>query len=150
MEKQMNKRLRFGLVVAILVAVAILAAFWAIVIRQPQFLPFQERRVPPPGGFIPGDFEYFYVAFTIISTINIALLIILLLTYINIYSKTRSQFTIGLIIFASAFLMKDLASSPLVAGLFSFRAYGLGPFAFLPGIFEFAALIVLLYLSIKY
>ena len=78
------------------------------------------------------------------------MLIILLLTYINIYSKTRSQFTIGLIIFASAFLMKDLASSPLVAGLFSFRAYGLGPFAFLPGIFEFAALSVLLYLSIKY
>ena len=150
MEHKMNKRLRFGLVVAILVAVAILAAFWAIVIRQPQIFPFQERRVPPPGGFIPGDFEYFYVAFTIISTINIALLIILLLTYINIYSKTRSQFTIGLIIFASAFLMKDLASSPLVAGLFSFRAYGLGPFAFLPGIFEFAALSVLLYLSIKY
>jgi hypothetical protein len=146
----MNKRLRFGLVLAILAAVAILAAFWAIEMRQPQIPQFQERRVPPPGGFIPGDFEYFYAAFTIISTINIALLIILLFTYVNIYSKTRSQFTIGLIIFASAFLMKDLASSPLVAGLFSFRAYGLGPFAFLPGIFEFAALIVLLYLSIKY
>jgi len=150
MEKQMNKRLRFGLVLAVLVAIAILAAFWAIVIRQPQIPQFQERRVPPPGGFILGDYEYFYATLTIISTINIVLLVILLLTYVSIYIKTRSQFTIGLIIFAAVFLMKDLASSPLVAGLFSFRAYGLGPFAFLPGIFEFAALIVLLYLSIKY
>jgi hypothetical protein len=145
----MNKRLRFGLVIAILVAVAILAAFWVIVIQQPQIPQFRER-TPPLSGFIPGDFEYFYLAFTIFSTINIALLIVLLLTYIHIYTKTRSQFTIGLIIFASVFLMKDLASSPLVAGLFSFRAYGLGPFAFLPGVFEFAALSVLLYLSIKY
>lgn len=144
----MNNRLKIGLVLTILVAVAILAAFWAtIVLHQP---PFQIRRAPPPGGFVAGDFEYFYLAFTIISTINIALLVIVLLTYINIYSKTRSPFTIGLIIFALAFLLKDIASHPFVVGLFSFRAYGLGPFAFLPGLFEFAALSVLLYLSIKY
>jgi len=144
----MNNRLKIGLVLTILVAVAVLAAFWATaLIHQP---PFQIRHAPPPGGFIPGDFEYFYLAFTIISTINIALLVIVLLTYINIYSKTRSPFTIGLIIFALAFLLKDIASHPFVAGLFSFRAYGLGPFAFIPGLFEFAALSVLLYLSIKY
>jgi hypothetical protein len=111
--------------------------------------PFLIRRAPPPSGFVPGDFEYFYVAFTIISTINIALLVMVLLTYVNIYNKTRSPFTIGLIIFALAFLLKDIASHPFVVGLFSFRAYGLGPFAFLPGLFEFAALSVLLYLSIK-
>ena len=149
MEKQMsNNRLKFGLLVVILVAVAVLAAFWAtVVIPQSQF---QIRHAPPPSGFVPGDFEYFYLAFTIISTINIALLIILLLTYLNIYSKTRSPFTIGLIIFAAAFLMKDVAASPLVTGLFSFRAFGLGPFVFLPGVFEFATLAVLLYLSVKY
>ena len=144
----MSHKARFGLIVAILVAVAILATFWTIVITQPSIQV--ERRLPPPGGFIAGDLEYFYIVFTVLSTINIALLVILLLTYVNIYAKTRSPFTIGLIIFALAFLMKDLTSSPFVAGLFSFRAYGLGPFVFLPGIFEFAALSVLLYLSIKY
>ncbi len=112
MEKQMNSnRLKIGLVLTILVAVAVLAAFWATAILHQS--PFQIRRAPPPGGFVPGDFEIFYVAFTIISTINIALLVIVLFTYVNIYSKTRSPFTIGLIIFALAFLMKDLAAQPL-------------------------------------
>jgi hypothetical protein len=144
----MNNRLKMGLVLTILLAVAVLAAFWAtVVLHQPSF---EIRRAPPPSGFVPGDFEYFYVAFTIISTINIALLVIVLLTYISIYSKTRSPFTIGLIIFALAFLLKDIAAHPFVVGLFSFRAYGLGPFAFLPGLFELAALSVLLYLSIRY
>ena len=147
MEKQMSNRLRLGLVFAILVAVAILAAFWVtVMISQPSF---QVRRVPP-GGFIAGDFEYFYLAFTVISTVNIALLVILLLTFVNIYTKTRSPFTVGLIIFAAAFLLKDVASSPFVMGLFSFGAFGLGPFIFLPGVFEFVALSVLLYLSVRY
>ena len=146
MQKQMSSRLKIGLIFAILIAVAIFAVFW-VTISIPQ--PRLQIRTGPPGG-IPGDFEYFYFAFTVISTINIALLVILLLTYVNIYTKTHSTFTIGLIIFAAVFLMKDLSSSPFVAGLFSFRAFGLGPFIFLPGIFECAALIVLLYLSIRY
>lgn len=146
----MNNRLKLGLVLAILLAAALIAAFWATtIISQPP--DFQIRRIPPSGGIaIAGDFEYFYVVFSIISTINIALLIIVLITYLNIYSKTHSSFTVGLIIFALAFLVKDILASPFVIGLFSFRAYGLGPFAFLPDLFEMAALSVLLYLSIKY
>src|SRR5208282_3209563 len=107
MEKQMNKRLRYGLIVVILAAVAIFAAFWALVLRQHQISGFQQTRVPPPG-VIHGDFQYFYVADTIISTINIALLAILSLIYINIYIKTRSQFTFGLIIFALVFLVQNV------------------------------------------
>jgi len=148
MGKQMNYKTRFGLIVAILVLVALIATLVTILVMEPSSQV--QTRTPPPGGFTPGDFEYFYVVFTAISTINIALLVILLVTYVSLYVKTRSPFTIGLIIFAVAFLMKDLTSSPFVAGLFSFRAYGLGPFIFLPGMFETAALLVLLYLSIKY
>jgi hypothetical protein len=144
----MSSRLKIGVILTILAIVAVVTALWALVfLHEPTF---QLRRAPPPSGFVPGDFEYFYVAFTIISTVNIALLVMVLLTYINIYNKTRSPFTIGLIIFALAFLLTDIASHPFVTGLFSFRAYGLGPFAFLPGLFECAALSVLLYLSIKY
>jgi hypothetical protein len=148
MEKQMNNRLKIGVIFSVLIVVAVVTALWTQVALHQQ--PFDIRRAPPPSGFVPGDFEYFYVVFTIISTINIALLVIVLLTYISIYSKTHSPFTIGLIIFALAFLLKDIAAHPFVAGLFSFRAYGLGPFAFLPGLFELAALSVLLYLSVKY
>jgi hypothetical protein len=149
MEKQMNKRLKFGLIIVILVAVAVFAAFWALVLRQQQIPAFEQIRGPPPRS-IPGDFQYFYVANTIISTINIALLAILALIYFNIYIKTRSQFTIGLIIFALVFLVQNVTSSPFITSPFGFRAYGLGPFEFLPGLFEFIALSVLLYLSIKY
>jgi hypothetical protein len=144
----MSNRFKIGLILTVLIAVAVVTALWALVaLHEP---PLQIRRAPPPSGFVPGDFEYFYVAFTIISTINITLLVIVLLSYISIYSKTRSPFTIGLIVFALAFLLKDIASHPFVVGLFSFRPYGLGPFAFLPGLFELAALSVLLYLSVRY
>jgi hypothetical protein len=54
------------------------------------------------------------------------------------------------LIFAIVFLMKDIASNPFVIGAFGFRLYGLGPFALLPDLFEFVALTVLLYLSVKY
>jgi hypothetical protein len=148
MEKQMSNRFKIGIILTVVITVAVVTALWALVaLHEP---PLEIRRAPPPGGFVPGDFEYFYVAFTIISTINIALLVIVLLTYLNIYSKTRSPFTIGLIVFALAFLLKDISSHPFVTGLFRFSAYGLGPFAFLPGLFELAALSVLLYLSVKY
>jgi hypothetical protein len=147
MEKQMSSRFKIGAILTILVAVAVVAALWAQVFLHE---PILIRRAPPPGGFVPGDFEVFYTVFTIISTINIALLVMVLVTYINIYSKTRSPFTIGLIIFAFAFLLNDIASHPFVVGLFSFRAYGLGPFVFLPALFELAALSVLLYLSVRY
>ena len=142
----MANRLKIGLIIVLIVAAAVLAAFWATLSLR---TGFEARRVPPPGGF-PGDFEYFYVLFTILSTVNIALLVLLLLTYINIYSKTRSPFTIGLVIFALVFLIRDIAQSPFVSGLLGFRAVGLGPFVFLPAIFETAALAVLIYLSIKY
>jgi hypothetical protein len=143
----MSNRFKIGLILTVLIAVAVVAALWALVALNE---PFPLRHGPPPGGFIPGDFEYFYLAFTIISTINITLLIIVLISYVNIYMKTRSTFTIALIIFALAFLLKDVSSHPFVTGLFSFRAYGLGPFAFLPGLFELTALSVLLYLSVRY
>jgi len=149
MENQMNKNLKIWLVLVILavIAVAILAAIWAATtVYAPRFLP---RRLPP-SEFIPGDIELFYIARTVVSTINIALLVFLIATYVSIYMKTRSEFTIGLLIFAVVFLMKDLTASPFVIGAFGFGLFGLGPFALLPDLFESMALSVLLYLSVKY
>jgi predicted membrane protein len=104
----------------------------------------------PPPRYIPGDIELFYIVRTVLSAVNITLLVVLIVTYASIYIKTRSEFTIGLLIFAIVFLMKDLAANPFVIGAFGFRLYGLGPFALLPDLFEFVALTVLLYLSVKY
>ncbi len=98
----------------------------------------------------PGDIELFYTVKTVISTINATLLIFLLITYIDIYTKTKSEFTIGLIIFSMVLLLYALASNPLIQWTFGFRAFGLGPFAMLPDLFTCVALVVLLYLSVKY
>lgn len=99
---------------------------------------------------IPGDIEFFYVAKTVFSTLNMALLIFLLLAYVDIYRKTGSEFTIGLIIFSTILFLYALTSNPMVMWAWGFRPFGMGPFALLPDLFTFAALIVLLYLSIKY
>jgi hypothetical protein len=146
----MNMNLKIGLVITVVVvAIAILAALWASATLPFPPANFPERRFPPSGQII-GDFEFFYVAQTVVSTVNIALLLFLLITYIDIYRRTRSQFTIGLILFSLVFLLRTLTANPLFMWVFGFRAFGLGPFALLPDLFELAALSVLLYLSAKY
>jgi hypothetical protein len=139
--------MKFGLIIATLVVVAILAALWA---NSTFWFPFPfEPRSRPPGN-IAGDIEFYYTAKTVVSTINITLLIFLLAIYAGIYAKTRSEFTVGLMIFSAVLLLNALASNPVVTWLFGFRAFGLGPFALLPDLFTLVALSVLLYLSVKY
>jgi hypothetical protein len=145
----MNKNRKILLVViVVLIAVALVAALWASYAFQ--FPVSITARSVPDVAFILGDFEFFYIAQTVLSTVNVTLLIFLLTTYIDIYRKTRSQFTLGLIIFSLVFLLKTLTANPLFMWVFGFRAFGLGPFALLPDLFELVALSVLLYLSAKY
>ena len=150
MKPHMNQHPRIWLLLLllpILVVVALLAAIWATsTFWFPH--PWEHRWWPSPYE-IPGDIEFFYTAKTVVSTINVTLLVFLFLTYISIYWKTRSEFTIGLIIFSMVLLLNALVSNPIVMWIFGFRPFGLGPFALLPDLFTFAALVVLLYLSIK-
>jgi hypothetical protein len=152
MENQMDKKNRNLLFIIVigLIVVGILAAVWASltfdVLTSDRF-PFRPLPVPE---FNPADLEFYYIARTVVSTVNIALLVFLTATYVTIYRKTKSEFTIGLLIFALIFLIKDLTESPFITGAFGFRLSGLGPFALLPDLLEFAALTVLLYLSVKY
>jgi len=148
MDNHMNKSMRIWLMLATLIVVAVLTAVWASSTFWFPRYPWEPRPRPPEN--IPGDIEFFYTAKTVVSTINVTLLIFLSLTYINVYRKTRSEFTIGLIIFSATLLLYALASNPIMILAFGFRPFGLGPFALLPDLFTFAALIVLLYLSIKY
>ena len=148
MKNHMNKSMRIWLILATVIVVAVLAALWALSTFWFPRYPWGPH--PRPQESIPGDIEFFYTAQTVVSTINVTLLIFLLLAYISIYRKTRSEFTIGLIIFSAVLLLNALASNPLVIRAFGFRPFGLGPFALLPDLFTFVALIVLLYLSIEY
>jgi len=151
MKYDMSKNRKIWLMLATLVAVALLAAFWATTYEPlpsppSPWEPWEPRRDFP----VRGDIELYYTVKTVISTINATLLIFLLITYIDIYMKIKSEFTIGLIIFSMVLLFYALTSNPLMHRIFGFHAFGLGPFAMLPDLFTCAALAVLLYLTVKY
>ena len=151
MENRMNKSLRIWLLLVILVVVAIFA--WLLATSMFWFPPNPyepwEPRFRPPGNLFL-DIELFYTIKAVISTVNVTLLVFLLATYVDIYRKTRSDFTVLLIIFSAVFLLNALASNPFVIRAFGYEPFGLGPFAMLPDLFTLAALSVLLYLSAKY
>ena len=146
MNNRMNRNLRNWLILGTLIAVAILATFWA---ASTSWFPSLEPRRRLPNEIF-GDVELFYTIKTVVSTVNVTLSIFLLLIYVSIYQKTRSEFTIGLMMFSAVFLLNALASDPLIIRAFGFFPVGLGPFAMLPDLFTLAALSVLLYLSFKY
>jgi hypothetical protein len=153
LDVDMQKKTRPSLVLATLiviavVVIAVLTALWATSTVEFEPSPFGRR--PPPPENIRGDIELFYTLQTVVSVVNVTLSIILLLLYVSIYRKTRSEFTIGLIIFSAVLLLHAFVSIPLLHRVFGFYEFGLGPFAVLPDLFTCLALAVLLYLTFKY
>jgi hypothetical protein len=147
--KSMNKNLKILMLFTVLLAAASLTALTIACLNDrtnQSAYPFGPRSYFPN----PADLDFYYVARTVFSTINIVLLIVLIVNYVSIFLKTRSEFTIGLILFSVFFLMKDITWSPFIVRFAGFDVFGLGPFAFLPDLFELIALSVLLYLSIEY
>jgi hypothetical protein len=151
MKPCMNNKIKIGLTIVLITAVGLLAALWATTVEprtpmlEPRSFPF-----PPDRLNFRGDLEFFYTAKTVISSVNVTLVIFLLGTYISLYRKTKSEFVIGLIVFALVLLLYTFVSNPIVIYIFGFRAFGLGPFAMLPDLFTSLALGVLLYLTLKY
>jgi len=142
----MNKYVKIWIIVAIVLVVAALS----------DFLAMQNAPSPPKSIFDPrlpfdimGDIELFYKIKTILSSINATLLVFLLATYVDMYKKIKSEFTIGLVVFSLILLLYAISSNPLLQWLFGYRAVGLGPFAMLPDMFTTLALAVLLYLTMK-
>jgi hypothetical protein len=150
----MNRSRKIGILLAILLALAVLLA----VVLSSYKIGSQSPSSQNPGspfsprgqGTFPGDLELYYTFRTVLSTINIVLTALLIFNYVGIYRKTRSEFTLGLLLFAGCLLVKDITLNPIIIGLGGFGLYGLGPFAFIPDLFETTALLVLFYLSVKY
>jgi len=150
LDNQMQKKTRSFLIPAtmIVIAIVIIAVITALWATSAFRLPFERR--PPPPVAIRGDYQLFYTLQTVVSVVNTTLSLILLLVYINIYRKTQSQFTIGLIIFSLVLLLQGFVSIPLLHRAFGFYDFGLGPFVLLPDLFTCLALAVLLYLTFEY
>lgn len=152
MKTCMNDKIKFGLTIVLIAMVGLLAAAWAIAVEKAAPL-LEPRPFPPPylgSTSFRGDLEVFYIAKTVISSMNLTMVTILLGTYVSLYRKTKSEFVIGLIVFTLVLLFYTVVSNPIVIYLAGFRAFGLGPFAMLPDLFTLIALGILLYLTLKY
>lgn len=86
----------------------------------------------------------------IITLGNLILLFCLLFIYAKNYEQIKSQFAMGLIAFIVLLIMQALTSNPFVPCMWGFSHMPImGFFAILPDVFEFVALSVLLYISLK-
>ncbi len=145
----MNRIQKIAILLVVLVALTSVAAVLLLEYQnsvRSRTFPFTQR----PFYVNPADIELYYVMHTVLSTINIVLTVVLIVNYASIYQKTKSEFSLGLLLFAGMFLIKDLTLSPFIVGLGGFNVFGLGPFVVLPDFFEMGALLVLFYLSVKY
>ena len=155
MKIDMKRKKQIGIIIIILVVEVILLAYLATTFAP---TPIYEPRRPytpynltylDENWYYAGDIELFYIVKTVLSTINATLLIFLMVIYIDLYNKLKSEFTIGLLIFSMILLLYALVSNPILQNIFGFRGIGLGPFAMLPDLFTCLALVLLLYLTLK-
>jgi len=124
-------------------------ALAALALSMP-VLAFAQPGGPGQGMRMHGDFEWYYSVKGVLSTVNLVLLVILLIIYLRVYSDTRSEFALGLIVFALAMMMYAITSNPWLQSGFGFRGSGLGPFAFFPDLFALIALVILLFFALRY
>ena len=93
-------------------------------------------------GFSPFD-QPFFALKTIISFINIGLIIPLLMIYIQLYRSITSEFTLTLMIVVTALLLYAVTSNPLLSVFLGLETDCLGPFQIVPDIFTTIALVFL-------
>jgi hypothetical protein len=137
----------YGLIIWIVASVAtaiILGLVLSPLLLRPPANP--PAPAPPEGG---DQLAQLVTIKTIVSFVNMALIVTLLALYYRIYSEIRSQFTLGLILLIFVLLMYAVTSNPLVHILFGYYPFGLGPFTVIPDLFTTFALLVLLYLSLE-
>jgi len=86
---------------------------------------------------------------TVISFLNIGLIIPLSAIYAGIYRRVRSSFTLGLLAVIFALGMYAVTSNPLLTGLPGSRTGDIGLFQIIPDLCTTAALIVLIRISLE-
>jgi hypothetical protein len=99
--------------------------------------------MPPPDTWLTN-------IHALITLGNIILLLCLLVIYARNYKEIKSKFALGLIAFVILLMVQAFTSNPFVHLLWGFqRLYALGLLRILSEWFEFAALAILLYISLK-
>lgn len=112
------------------------------------FVPTPSGGGPPPNGGFPrmNSYEDFSL---LLSTVDLALLVALLVVFVPMYLDTSANFAAGLVVVLSALLVETFAGSPLLFHVFGIPAGGLAPFLLVAEVFKAVALTVFLYLSLQ-
>jgi hypothetical protein len=141
----MDRKTKLGvLTICCVLAIVFIGMFLSL--KLPNFLTKPRGSPPPPT---PWDSEWYYSAQTVISIVSIAFSIFLLAMYADSYWKTRSEFSIALTIFAVVLFISSLTSNPALQYAFGFKAFGLGPFAMLPLLFQCIGQMILSYMALR-
>ena len=149
-----NKNLKPVLYVAGITAVLLMAVIFFTVLLI-FLLPEPRSSEAITGGISSGNVtggilgfrELFQLINFLLTSVNILLLAYLLYNYVSVYLQVKSNFSLGLIVLASALLAHSISANPVIAMLFGFRGTGLGPFTIIPSFFTLIAAIVLVHLS---
>ncbi|MEM2124854.1 MAG: hypothetical protein QXQ53_00480 [Candidatus Methanosuratincola sp.] len=95
------------------------------------------------------DMEVYYSVQAALSFVNMFLSVLLLGIYLDTYRRIRSEFSLSLVIVSLVLFSYALTSNPLLHSALGFGGFGLGPFAMIPELFSCAALLILVYVSLK-
>ncbi len=140
----MNNGQLIAILIVSVIAAAILGYVFAILT-----IPIVTVPSTPPPDIPPQIIASSIILKTIVSFINVALILLTLAIYLDIYRTIKSKFTLGLVTMLLLLLMYALTSNPLIHLRFGYQTIGLGPFAILPDIFTTIALLILFYLSLE-
>ena len=102
---------------------------------------------PQPQQQPPGQAEARQLK-TVISFINLGLIIPLFIIYAGIYRRVRSSFTLGLMAVVFALGMYALTSNPLIVSLLGGRAGEIGLSQIIPDLCATVALVILIRISL--
>lgn len=105
----------------------------------------------PPGGprqFFLLSIERALQLHVILETIEMVLLVSLVFVYARIYSETRANFSMGILIVLFALLVHSILSYPLAANQIGPILVGSGPFFPYPDILTIIAYSIFLFLSL--
>ncbi|RZN34100.1 MAG: hypothetical protein EFT35_09790 [Methanophagales archaeon ANME-1-THS] len=103
----------------------------------------------PPAPMPPPDI-WLTNPHALITLGNIILLFCLLVLYVKNYEQIKSKFALGLIAFVILLLVQAFTSHPIAHFLWGFRSiYALGLLTLVSAWFEFVALAILLYISLR-
>lgn len=87
----------------------------------------------------------------VLSIINIGVLGFLIIIFLNRYSKVKSEFTLGFLLFSTALFFRTVLSSPIVRFLILNDPHHtiIDPYRLIADVFEIIALGIFLYISTR-